>query len=235
MFQWRAHALHNDCVTLTNVDSRQLLVIGKYLIYIFVVRHTPWIKVLNEEIPARDLKFAWLALQPDTVATAREINKYTHTKQKQPHKLAVFFLGSGRFCVCLQLHSRSFRGYGLIRCILILGFKILAHGSARAVKQDCLDIEGWPSDFHESEPWISRWNYVTVWQAPWIGRPVLISRCFGNLSTRVTRRKVVRFGATRPWGRGSTAWGAGIWCVGGPRRRAPSSDCSTPWKRRTFT
>lgn len=58
MFQWRAHALHNDCVTLTNVDSRQLLVIGKYLIYIFVVRQTPWIKVLNEEIPARDLKFA---------------------------------------------------------------------------------------------------------------------------------------------------------------------------------
>lgn len=80
-YQWRAHALHNDCVTLTNVDSRQLLVIGKYLIYIFVVCHTPWIKVLSEEIPARDLKFAWLALKPDTVATAREINKYTLTKQ----------------------------------------------------------------------------------------------------------------------------------------------------------
>lgn len=56
MFQWRAHALHNDCVTLTNVDSRQLLVIGKYLIYIFVVRHTPWIKVLNEEIPSERFK-----------------------------------------------------------------------------------------------------------------------------------------------------------------------------------
>lgn len=54
MFQWRAHALPNDCVTLTNVDS----VIGKYFIYMFVVRHTPWIKVLSEEIPARYLKIA---------------------------------------------------------------------------------------------------------------------------------------------------------------------------------
>lgn len=58
MFQWRAHALPNDCVTLTNVDSRQLIVIGKYFIYMFVVRHTPWIKVLSEEIPARYLKIA---------------------------------------------------------------------------------------------------------------------------------------------------------------------------------
>lgn len=91
MFQWRAHALHNDCVTLTNVDSRQLLVIGKYLIYIFVVRHTPWIKVLNEEIPARDLKFARLALQPDTVATAREINKYIHTLSKTATQTSSIF------------------------------------------------------------------------------------------------------------------------------------------------
>lgn len=74
--------------------------IGKYFIYMFVVRHTPWIKVLSEEIPARYLKIAWLALNPDTVATAREINKYTHTKQNSytnyssvfPRKQAVLCL-----------------------------------------------------------------------------------------------------------------------------------------------